>query len=161
MSIDVEKMLDEAVKKMTEAYNSINDYAIEIGVIAADNKRTTMSVGINNAELMFIHENGSPLRNLPARPVLQLTIEDALKKLLPDTINRIYDGCFKNSWTIYLRWEYGDGASSSYRLFYLGDLVQVSGQDYYTSRWQEARNTDESSATFYLYYMKVNPLTGK
>ena len=60
-----------------------------------------------------------------------------------------------------LRWEHGDGASSSYRLFYLGDLVRVSGQDYYTSRWQEARNTDESSATFYLYYMKVNPQTGK
>lgn len=99
MAIDIEKMLDDAVKKMTEAYNSINDYAIEIGVVAADNKRTTMTVGINNAELMFIHENGSPLRNLPARPVLQLTIEDALRKLVPDTINRIYDGCFKNSWT--------------------------------------------------------------
>ena len=60
-----------------------------------------------------------------------------------------------------LRWEDGIGASSSYRLFYLGGLVQVSGQDYCTSRWQEARNTDESSATFYLCYMKVNPRTGK
>lgn len=119
MSIDVEKMLDDAVKKMTEAYNSINDYAIEIGVIAADKNRDihtetltatksdgstvkmtfTLASDITNAELMFIHENGSPLRNLHARPVLQLTIEDALKKLLPDTINRIYDGCFKNSWT--------------------------------------------------------------
>lgn len=96
---DIEKMLDETVKKMTEAYNSINDYAIEIGVIAADNKRTKFNVGINNAELMFIHENGSPLNHIPSRPVLQLTIEDTIKKLLPDTINRIYNGCFKHDWT--------------------------------------------------------------
>jgi hypothetical protein len=30
---------------------------------------------INNAELLFIHTNGSPLRKIPARPVLQPAIE--------------------------------------------------------------------------------------
>jgi hypothetical protein len=30
---------------------------------------------VNNAELLFIHTNGSPLKNIPARPVLQPAIQ--------------------------------------------------------------------------------------
>ena len=30
---------------------------------------------ISNAQLMFIHTNGSPLRNIPARPVIESAIE--------------------------------------------------------------------------------------
>ena len=55
---------------------SIPEYQIQIGVFSTKTKRkTTYSVGITNAELMFIHENGSPLHHLPARPVLKMTIE--------------------------------------------------------------------------------------
>lgn len=55
---------------------SIPEYQIQIGVFSTKTKRkTTYSVGITNAELMFIHENGSPLRHIPARPVLKMTIK--------------------------------------------------------------------------------------
>lgn len=55
---------------------SIPEYQIQIGVFSTKTKRKTIySVGITNAELMFIHENGSPLHHLPARPVLKMTIE--------------------------------------------------------------------------------------
>lgn len=55
---------------------SIPQYQIQIGVFSTKTKRkTTYNVGITNAELMFIHENGSPLHHLPARPVLKMTID--------------------------------------------------------------------------------------
>jgi len=96
---DLERELKKAFKKATEAYHSINDYAIEIGVIEEKTKRKLATVGITNAQLMFIHENGSPLRHIPARPVLQYTIQDTIKDLLPATLKRIEDGCFNHNWT--------------------------------------------------------------
>jgi len=39
--------------------------------------------GMNNAQLLFIHTNGSPIKGLPARPVLEPAIED------PDNKKRI------------------------------------------------------------------------
>lgn len=40
---------------------------------------------ITNAELLFIHTNGSPLRNIPARPVIEPAIQE------PETKERIVD----------------------------------------------------------------------
>ena len=37
---------------------------------------------------MFIHENGSPLRNIPARPVLQMTLDYANKNLVEPTVDK-------------------------------------------------------------------------
>ena len=99
MSLEIEKILDESLKKAKEAYNSIADYSIEIGVIASNNERKQPLVkDITNAELMFIHENGSPLRNIPSRPVLQYTLQDSIKTIVPETIDRIYEGCFRKNW---------------------------------------------------------------
>lgn len=67
-------------------------YIVEIGVVSEDNKRKeTVQVGINNAQLMFIHENGSPLQNIPARPVLQMTIDWANKNLIKKSISKAID----------------------------------------------------------------------
>jgi hypothetical protein len=99
MSIDINGLVEEAIKKEKETYESIKDYTIEIGVITADSTRKQVAnVSITNAELMFIHENGSALRNLPARPVLQITIDETIKNILPKTLDRIYEGCFKQNW---------------------------------------------------------------
>lgn len=38
--------------------------------------------GVNNAELLYIHTNGSPLKNIPARPVIEPAIEDETNKAL-------------------------------------------------------------------------------
>lgn len=56
--------------------NKFPEYVIEIGVMSGKTARKeTLKLGITNAELMFIHENGSPLHHIPARPVLDLTIK--------------------------------------------------------------------------------------
>jgi hypothetical protein len=41
---------------------------------------------INNAELMYIHTNGSPLKNIPARPVIEPALRDKENqaKILPE-----------------------------------------------------------------------------
>lgn len=68
--------MDNVSTQLTNIFDSIPQYVIQIGVFSTKTKRkTTYSVGITNAELMFIHENGSPLHHLPARPVLKMTIE--------------------------------------------------------------------------------------
>ena len=60
----------------------IPQYVIEIGVFSEHTKRKEkIQIGLTNAELMFIHEYGSPLHNLPARPVLNMTVEWAKTQL--------------------------------------------------------------------------------
>ena len=73
----------------------LKNYYFEIGVPEVTRKNEGSS-GVTNAQLMFIHENGSPLRNIPSRPVLQMTIEYAkaniLPKLIDNCINAILNG---------------------------------------------------------------------
>lgn len=69
MSEDFEKVIERELSKLPT-------YSIEIGVFSVDTQRTEKyRVGLSNAELMFIHENGSPTNNIPSRPVLQMTID--------------------------------------------------------------------------------------
>lgn len=77
------------------AFAKLPEYYIEIGVVSGDTERKEY-VGITNAELMFIHEYGSPANNIPDRPVLQMTIDWANKELLEPTIDRAIDA-FINS----------------------------------------------------------------
>lgn len=70
-------------------FKSLPQYKIQIGVIADNaNRKGLNNKGITNAELMFIHENGSPLNNVPARPVLDMTINYAENNLLNKTIDK-------------------------------------------------------------------------
>lgn len=63
-------------------------YIIEIGVLT-DKSTRKVQVGVNNAQLMYIHENGSPLHKIPKRPVLDMTIEWAnTSKLLEQTLDK-------------------------------------------------------------------------
>lgn len=66
-------------------------YIIEVGVMTdKSNRKETVKLGMNNAELMFIHENGSPMRSIPARPVLEMTIKWANESgLLKQTTENI------------------------------------------------------------------------
>ena len=43
-----------------------------VGIPEEDNRRKAGDIG--NAQLLFIHTNGSPLRNIPARPVIEPAI---------------------------------------------------------------------------------------
>lgn len=82
---------EELGNQLQKTLDSLPKYALEIGVFSDDSSRDTPSksylqIGVTNAELMFIHENGSPLRNLPSRPVLQMTVDYANDGLLYRTI---------------------------------------------------------------------------
>lgn len=88
------------IEDLFQNLKSIPRYAIEIGVFSEDGKRKDddVTVGINNAQLMYIHENGSYLNNIPARPVLQMTIdwanENLVKKSVDNAIEKYIDSDF-------------------------------------------------------------------
>ena len=80
------------MKEIYDAVKKLPEYQIEIGVISIHSKRKEkVRIGLTNAELMFIHENGSPLRHIPARPVLQMTLDYANRELLQPTIAKCID----------------------------------------------------------------------
>lgn len=79
------------IEQVYKKLNELPSYGIEIGVISANTnrkKKNSIKVGITNAELMFIHENGSPARHIPERPVLEMTIKWANENLLSPTLVR-------------------------------------------------------------------------
>lgn len=65
-------------------------YIFEIGVIEENTgRKEKVQLGVTNAQLMFLHENGSPLNHIPARPVLKMAIEWAAKnKILYEGISK-------------------------------------------------------------------------
>lgn len=86
-------------EKESELIESLSKYSIEIGVISEDTRRKeTVSYGITNAELMQIHENGSPIKNIPARPVLDLTIMWTEQHLIKRVLDSIIEGVFEKNW---------------------------------------------------------------
>lgn len=82
---------DEYMSKLTEMWMILNKYQVEIGVFSNSSKRTDKVIinDITNAELMFIHENGSPLQHIPKRPVLDMSIRYAIKKIVPQYLKTI------------------------------------------------------------------------
>lgn len=87
-------IVSEEIRKMIA---NLPSYQIQIGVFSQNSKRKTkrhvVNVGLTNAELMFIHENGSPLHHLPARPVLKMTI-DYGNTLLDDVMQKALQAYF-------------------------------------------------------------------
>ena len=78
-------------KEVYGFFKFLTQYQIQVGVFSAKTKRKeTYNIGLTNAELMFIHENGSPLHHLPERPVLDMTIKYG-QSLLPSTIRKAID----------------------------------------------------------------------
>lgn len=86
------------VKELRENLKHVPHYIIEIGVVdQRTNRKETAKVGITNADLMFIHENGSPTRSIPSRPVLQMTIDWARVNLINETLTKFYKVLIESS----------------------------------------------------------------
>lgn len=89
---------EELGDKLAEELNKLPNYILEVGVFSDDDERdekgnlkpskSYLQIGVSNAELMFIHENGSPLQNIPSRPVLHMTVDYANENLLNRTIQK-------------------------------------------------------------------------
>lgn len=61
------------VEKLKQALERITHMDVLVGVPMNKNPRTETS--INNAALLFLHTNGSPLQGIPARPVIEPAIQ--------------------------------------------------------------------------------------
>ena len=84
--------------EMQKAFDKLGKYSLEIGVFTGKSRRK-IQVGVTNAELMFIHEKGSPLQNIPARPVLQMTIDYANQNLLQKVVDKCVDYALIDDYT--------------------------------------------------------------
>lgn len=65
--------------KLVASLRSIAQMRVLVG-IPEDHTARKDRDKINNAELMYIHTNGSPMRHIPARPVIEPAIESPTNK---------------------------------------------------------------------------------
>lgn len=67
---------DAGLKAIEEAIKELKRHEVLVGIPQEKSSRQGSKGKATNAELLFIHTNGSPVRGIPARPVLQPAIED-------------------------------------------------------------------------------------
>ena len=75
------------------ALGTLQNAKIYIGIPEAETTRNSQAV--TNAGLLFIHTNGSPLRHIPARPVIEPSIEanhETLENGLHEAATLVMDG---------------------------------------------------------------------
>lgn len=98
---------------------SLSKFVIEIGIVSEEDsndrketeeksdkvlheKQNNEKKGqkkITNAYLLAIHENGSPINNIPDRPILANTIKYIYNNLMNKTIKIILEGILNKNWT--------------------------------------------------------------
>ena len=66
-------------KEYIKAFQSLSAHELFVGVPSESVNRDDK---INNAQLAYIHENGSPANNIPARPFLLLGVKDSYPKVI-------------------------------------------------------------------------------
>jgi hypothetical protein len=87
---------------ITHKTNSINakvkdipKLEVLVGIPQEKSSRPEENEGITNAELLFIHTNGSPLNKVPARPVIEPAIEadkELIGTLMGEALKAFLDG---------------------------------------------------------------------
>lgn len=96
VTVKVKKDIYKQVQKNLLDFSKLD---LLVGVPQEKTEREGNSEPITNAELMFIHTNGSPIRNIPKRPTIEPTIEenkkrisDMFKKAVNKVLNNKGDG---------------------------------------------------------------------
>ncbi len=79
MGVEIITSVDK-IGKIAKAMNFMMENEVYVGI---SDETTTREKGepVTNAELMFIHTNGSPVNNIPARPVIEPAIENDKDRL--------------------------------------------------------------------------------
>jgi hypothetical protein len=71
--------------KLKKALNFLKENPVYVGIAEDTTERNNEDekekVSVTNADLLFIHTKGSPVNNIPARPVIEPAIEDASEKI--------------------------------------------------------------------------------
>jgi len=86
------KELDHNLKSIQDAIKSIRELDVLVGV---PQEKDSREGAISNAELAFIHTKGSPLRGIPARPIIEPAIEDnkeQVAELIKKSAQKALDG---------------------------------------------------------------------
>jgi len=78
-----------------EAMGTLGNAKVYVGIPQAETTRQSQKNEVTNAGLLFIHTNGSPLRHIPARPVIEPSIEanhEQIEEGLHETASLVLDG---------------------------------------------------------------------
>ena len=94
-TVDVEST-DTGFDAVQKALEELFNHEVLVGIPQENNGRAAEdSISVTNAELLYIHTYGSPINNIPARPVLEAAIEhdkDQISKLLQDATDAALSG---------------------------------------------------------------------
>jgi hypothetical protein len=74
---------------------TLQNAKVYVGIPQAETTREDQNHEVTNAGLLFIHTNGSPLRHIPARPVIEPSIEanhESIEQGLHATASFVLDG---------------------------------------------------------------------
>lgn len=78
---------NDRLKKVRECFDWLKENDVYIGIPQAESS-TRQDSSITQAELLYIHENGSPVRGIPARPVLKPSMEYS-KDLITEQVEKV------------------------------------------------------------------------
>jgi len=70
---------DQALQAMQAALKELDSLQVLVGIPEDESMRKDGE--ISNAVLLYIHSNGSPANNLPARPVIEPALEDNKERI--------------------------------------------------------------------------------
>jgi len=71
----------DLTKQLEEILKNVKSEDVLVGVPQSRASRPELGEKINNAELLFIHTNGSPMKHIPPRPVIEPAINEKVTKL--------------------------------------------------------------------------------
>lgn len=76
-------IVEEADKfnRLMKAIDEMLHNEVYVGIADDTTEREADKMGITNAELLFIHTNGSPVNNIPPRPVIEPAISNDKERL--------------------------------------------------------------------------------
>ena len=77
------KELAEKLNNKIESIDWLNSHAVYVGIPQEENERKDedQNGDITNAELLFIHTNGSPINNIPPRPVIEPALKNDYERI--------------------------------------------------------------------------------
>lgn len=87
------RSLNGGLKGLVSRLNTLTRVAVYVGIPSKIKSRSRGE--INNAELLYIHTHGSPMRNIPARPVIEPALEHYKDKVMTQysaAVNAAADG---------------------------------------------------------------------
>lgn len=79
MKVSLTKSIDNILNTLKKMKN-LKNIDVLVGVPGETVSRKNNKEDINNAQLLYIHSKGSPLKNIPARPVIEPAISEAKNK---------------------------------------------------------------------------------